>query len=581
MCGISGVIKFGAAEVQVSELKRMSNRMVHRGPDGFGLWTNSKKNVGLAHQRLSIIDVTDGGHQPMISKSKRYTITFNGEIYNYLELKEMLQKRGYKFYSDSDTEVLLSMFEWKQEQMMPYLDGMFAIAIWDEQTQRLFCARDRFGEKPFYYTNTKEEFVFASEIKALWEYGVSKAVKSDNLIKFIKTGKLFSDVPNSTFYQHIKELQPSSYFHLVGEEEIVFKKYWKIDYEQQLSFNSESDLIEKYNGLFTQSIRRRLRADVEIGSSLSGGLDSSSIVAKVNKMKRKGQVQKAFSAVFPNFAIDESTYINELVNKYPDIELHTTIPNSQNIFKLLDKAVEAQDEPFGSSSILAQYAVMEIAKKNGVTILLDGQGADEVLSGYVFSYSRYLEQLFYTKPTLYTKERAQFNKHFDGSNIHNDLRAKETVRMRLGRYRRNLIPAKNEYRFRLKEHLYDLTFNGSLKSLLRYADRNSMANSLEVRLPFLSHELVEFIFQLPDKFLLREGWTKWIHRKSTEHILPKSISWRVDKIGFEPPQKSWINNDEVNSIVEKQASFYEVKDYKDEAYLQNIKWRLLLSSYYQ
>ena len=582
MCGIAGIVAFNGV-VESEKLKAMTDIIVHRGPDGEGQWLNGAHNVGFGHRRLSIIDLSENGKQPMHYANGRYTITFNGEIYNYIELREKLKHRGYRFVSGSDTEVLLAMYDLKKETCLEDLDGMFAFAIWDEREQTLFCARDRFGEKPFHYYIDKHQFVFASEIKQFWAYGISKKTTEKRLRAFINNGEVDdSNEEESTFYETIKRLDAATYMVVTKDKKPVKQKYWSVEVEQSFKGNLRS-ASDQFLELLTDSVKMRLRSDVPVGSSLSGGLDSSSIVMLIDRLKGESVIQNTFSARFKNFAKDEGKYIEEVVKACCAINAQYTWPDEDYFLSVFDQVTYHQDEPYGSGSIVAQYAVMQLAKERNVTVLLDGQGADEYLAGYHSQYYTYLGQLFYNDRKKYNREYGSYSNLQNLNQPIEDFRSKESLRQQLGRHKRLLlgqsmpVPA-NALALKLK---FDLQTDG-LKTLLRYADRNSMAHSREVRLPFLSHKLVEFVFSLPDDFKLKEGWSKYVLRNSMQGILPRDICWRTDKIGFEPPQNNWMNSGKVNALVEKTAKELKL-DYvqiPNDARAISKKWRLLMASKY-
>jgi asparagine synthase (glutamine-hydrolysing) len=580
MCGIAGIYQFNS-KVSIEELKSMTDTIIHRGPDGEGHWVSSGENVGFGHRRLSIIDLSEHGKQPMHYANERYTITFNGEIYNYIELKQELKQKGYSFISDSDTEVLLALYDLKKEKCLQDLDGMFSFAIWDEAEQVLFCARDRFGEKPFHYYYDGNRFVFASEIKQFWPLGIEKTVDEKRLLYFTQTGSV-EDPGNitETFYKNIKKLDAAHYLKISKGGKIDIQKYWDIDLNVTPFNGTIEQAAETFLELFTNSVRLRLRSDVPVGSSLSGGLDSSSIVMLIDALKGKELKQNTFSARFKNFAKDEGIYIEAVVKACKNVDVHYAWPDKDYFESVFDKVTYHQDEPFGSASIIAQYSVMELARQNNVTVLLDGQGADEFLAGYIPYYHIYLNQLFYSKIGLYAKEFNAYQKFHQQAHPYNSLTHNETMRMKLGRYRRLMLGQEMPYNQSLNTSLKNSTTLSGLKELLRYADRNSMAHSREVRLPFLSHKLVEFVFSLPDSYKLNNGWTKFVLRKAMTNILPESICWRVDKIGYEPPQKSWIDSDKNKVNVERAANALGIKmlDESKAGHVFTQEWRLLMAS---
>lgn len=563
MCGIAGILSY-RENAQLDQVKKMTDKIIHRGPDGEGLWINSNKNIVLGHRRLSILDLSEKGKQPMHYENGRYSITFNGEIYNYIELKKELLQKGFSFKSDSDTEVLLALFALKKEKCLDDLDGMFSFAIWDEQTQELFCARDRFGEKPFYYSLENNSFYFASEMKALWEVGKSKAKNLKRCYQYLMYSIIDDPIDkSSTFYQDLYQLKPAHYVIVKKDLQIKQIKYWDIDLSIEIDISFE-EAQKKFRELFEDSVRKRLRSDVPIGSSLSGGLDSSSIVMLIDKIKGKEQVQKTFSARFNNFDKDEGEFMQFVINK-SNVEPFFVYPTAKSALNNFDKLVYHQEEPFISFSLNAQFEVMKLAKDNGITVMQDGQGADEILAGYDSYYSSYFMELYNNNRKKYKSELKAYN-NFKSINA-----KKETIAFKLNAkyYKsskrvsnliKNIRPSDSSYfnginpslvaEYKttknplakypnLKQSLYNSLFNRGLSELLRYSDRNSMANSIEVRLPFLSHKLVEFLFSLPNEYLLKSGWTKLILRKSMEDILPNEIAWRKDKIGYAIPQKEW------------------------------------------
>ena len=563
MCAIAGILSNNTSLVSVERLKNMTDVMIHRGPDGEGHWISTNKCVGLGHRRLSIIDLSEQASQPM-HFSNRYSLVYNGEIYNYIELRETLYKLGYRFRTQSDTEVLLAAYDYWKEDCLQFFDGMFSFAIWDEQEQNLFAARDRFGEKPFYYYEEGDQFLFSSEMKGLWAVGVEKEADEKMILNYLTLGYVQNANDKAqTFFQKIYSLPPAHFIKFSLKEFCSHKHcYWTLDKENRIDIGVD-DAIEKFNDLFQNAIRLRLRSDVPIGTSLSGGLDSSSISAVLAEMNVK---TKSFSSVFPGFANDESSYIKAVTNQF-QLENYTVQPSADGLVKEFRNLCYYQEEPFSSTSIYAQFKVYELAKNNGVKVLLDGQGADETLAGYHKYIHWYLQQLF---------NRFKFKKTRDEQKTFRNR--KIPFKSGAGNFLASFFPAhtailleKNEYNrtshhpdinpdlieslrgrewegihkpviTKLNDILYFNTIHLGLEELLRFADRNSMAHGREVRLPFLSHELVEFIFRLPASYKMHDGWTKWLLRHSMKQRLPDTITWRTDKTGFEPPQKLWMEN---------------------------------------
>ena len=563
MCGIAGIIQTNGSYTK-EHLKKMTDAISHRGPDGEGFWQNESANVLFGHRRLSIIDLSDAAAQPFHYLG-RYVILHNGEIYNYIELREELRKKGYSFKTQTDTEVLVAAYDhWKQSCLQQF-DGMFAFAIWDEQEKEFFAARDRFGEKPFHYICTGNNvFLFTSEIKAFWPINAGREFNKKMLFNFLTIGYTDNpDEPQETFYQDVKKLPPASFIKIKFQQglSIDIQKYWDLDPHDQGDDISDEEAIDKFGDLFKTSVKRRLRSDVPLGTSLSGGLDSSSIAAVIYGLKTIDYRLQTFSAIFPGFDKNEEKYIDEITGKF-SLRSYKTALSDEEIPTLFQKIIQQQDEPFGSASTLPQSKVFALAKQNNVKVLLDGQGADEILAGYHKYYKWYWQELFRKRKLVISGEikRAKnlgINERFGMNNIIAALFPDFASVFLEKQYLLNALKqedltkefihlqSKEAYYttpaiFSLNGVLYFNTCIHGLEELLRYADRNSMAHGREVRLPFLNHELVEFLFSLPSDFKIRDGWTKWILRKTMENRVPSSTAWRQDKIGFEPPQRSWM-----------------------------------------
>jgi len=569
MCGIAGIISSDKTIVNEVNLKKMTSALAHRGPDGNAHWIHSNGHVGFGHTRLSIIDLSSFAAQPM-HYLDRYTIVYNGEIYNYIEIKAVLQKAGYVFKTQSDTEVILAAYDRWKERCLQQFDGMFSFVIYDRKEHILFAARDRFGEKPFYYYKDDEHFVFASEMKALWAVGINKKVEEKMLLNYLTLGYLQNvNDKSETFFEEISSLPPSHYIQLsVANKRFSIKSYWYLDKESAIKV-PVADAIEHFNELFNISVKRRLRSDVTIGSSLSGGLDSSSIVAATSGLYTKGQSDYkpvSFSAVFPGFEKDESAFINAVADKFK-VTNFITKPTAEGLVNDFEKLCYYQEEPFHSSSAYAQYQVFSLAASHGVKVLLDGQGADETLAGYHKYLHWYLQQLLARlRFADAKKEKAALQKNnlpfeWGPKNIiASYFPAHVTILLEKKAYRKTINHPDLTEEFtgsfkgqewegihkpivsKLNDILYFNTMQFGLEELLRFADRNSMAHGREVRLPFLNHELVQFVFSLPANFKIHDGWTKWILRKSMDKVLPDQIVWRKDKIGYETPQQQWMTD---------------------------------------
>jgi asparagine synthase (glutamine-hydrolysing) len=585
MCGIAGIINpqplKGGEENQLllkHRLQQMTNSIMHRGPDGEGFWINPSGSAGFGHRRLAIIDLSDAATQPM-NYLNRYTIIHNGEIYNYIELKNDLQKKGYSFRTSSDTEVIAAAYDHFDDECVEHFDGMFVFAIWDEEEQELFVARDRFGEKPFFYSFNGREFVFASEMKALWAAGIDRKPNLQMLFNFITIG--YTDNPGrpeETFFENIFRLPPASrLYYTPSTNELIIEKYWEIDPAIQNKLITDNEAIEQFNHLFSASVKRRLRSDVAVGTSLSGGLDSSSVVAAASVLTTHlpiaiGTPLTSFTAIFPGFDKDESAFAMQVAKQF-NLQPHTIEITADDLINDWEKFLYYQEEPFGSASAYAQYKVFGLAKQHSIKVLLDGQGADETLAGYSKYYKWYWQELFQKRKLVSSKElkaakEIGVQENFNYKNIIAALFPDIATVILEKQYLANALrheglsqdfirlQSKEAYysspaKFNLNGALYFNTCIHGLGELLRHADRNSMAHGTEVRLPFLNHELVEFIFSLPSHFKIRNGWTKWILRQTMVKQLPDDIVWRKKKIGFEPPQKQWMQDARVQDMVQE------------------------------
>ncbi len=577
MCGIAGIITMagspGYEADHYRDIRKMTLSLEHRGPDGESYWTDTAHQIWLGHRRLAIIDRTEAAAQPM-HYGGRYSIVYNGELYNYLELKKELQGAGQTFNTASDTEVILAAFDHYGEDCVRYFDGMFAFAIWDAVDQYLFMARDRFGEKPLFFHQAADgRFLFASEMKALWAIGVPKIPRDDLSILFLATGMNSFPLDNSgSFYQEIHQVPPahSLSIKLVSGHisEPVATRYWDIDTTYKATL-SEAEAIDKIKELLRQSVQMRLRSDVPVGTSLSGGIDSSSIATMV--AGEKGQHFKSFSAVFPGFEKDEKSLI-DLASNYLQIENYQVSPNAGSLSGHFDKLLYHQEQPVSSASVLVQYQVFALAKQHGIKVLLDGQGADELLGGYENYIHWFLQEQFRSGNwNKMRREHLLFRNHgskhgwglgnyiaalFPQGAQHQLLAAQKREILGIS----NLNPAYADAHFSseelykplattLEDILYfDITM-GRLPELLRYADRNSMANGCEVRLPFLQPGLVELVFSLPSHYKMRNGFTKWLLRTAMSDRLPPQVCWQTKKIGFEPPQRQWMQDPQMQERV--------------------------------
>jgi asparagine synthase (glutamine-hydrolysing) len=527
--------------------------LAHRGPDGVGQVIRDAR-VGLGHRRLAIIDLSDEASQPMRSVSGCEVI-LNGEIYNYLELRAELASGGAVFRTSSDTEVLLAAYERWGIDCLPRLNGMFAFAIYDPSRRTLFLARDRFGEKPLYYHRAADgTFLFASEIKALLAAPeVTARAEGRSVYRFLR--HKLSELEPETYFEGIVALPPAHYLEVrVDDGHETLGRYWRLDGSFQ-DPRPYGDLVAAYRELLEDSIGIRLRADVAVGSSLSGGLDSSAVVGYL-ALGRHLKRQHTFSARFPGWPLDEGRYIAD-VTTLSRARSHEVEPAPTPLD--LEKVIWHQDQPFGSLSIYAQWAVMRLAREQGVTVLLDGQGADETVAGYPFYFAALFRFLFRTGRWLeLAREMRGFSAAHGSGRLKSlafyampDAAAGLLRGLRRGpgispTFSRSQTEATSphapaaHFQTDLDEMLASTLTETMLPGLLRYADRNSMAFGREVRLPYLDHRLVELAFSLPWEMKLRHGQTKRVLREAMSDYLPESVRRRKDKIGYAPPQAAWL-----------------------------------------
>jgi asparagine synthase (glutamine-hydrolysing) len=556
MCGLAGIVDFGHA-VDADEVARMTACLAHRGPDDDGGW--EEPGVALGHRRLSILDLSRDGRQPMADARDRYRILHNGEVYNYVELRLELEPHGYSFRTGTDTEVILAAYDHWGSSCVEHFNGMWAFALWDRERRELFCARDRFGIKPFYYRIQGRRLSFASELKAFKALSGTLSANEPRIREFLEHGVV--DHTSETFFRGVRELPPAHVL-TFGAEGARLRRYWSLEDRP-----FEGDPLETFRELLFDSIRLRLRSDVTIGTSLSGGLDSSAIACVIDRlMETEGDValpvgerQQVFTAYFEHPGLDERPFADDVVSQTKSTS-HPISFSAADLLEELPAIVWAQDEPFRSTSIAAQWFVMRRARDAGVKVMLDGQGGDEVLGGY----DGYFGFLF-----------GDLLRHGQLGALKNELSAYRRLRgvgpaRTAGALVRPFLPEGVQWRVRarargahalLHQHLraeaVELPVSGNtfpdrfrrrlhlvltrrLPELLRYEDRNSMAHSIEARLPYLDYRLVELMFSLEPQQLIRNGRAKVILRDALADLLPERVRERTDKMGFQTPEARWL-----------------------------------------
>lgn len=582
MCGILGWVRSSDA-VDIEKLGRGTIAIAHRGPDDWGFAGGASAgslrltreveelrgaSIVLAHRRLSIIDLTESGWQPMSTADGRFTLVFNGEIYNYRELREELQRAGVEFHSHCDSEVLLlAMAHWGRAALSRFI-GMFAFALWDAERSELMLARDPFGIKPLYFTSDTHGVTFASELKALREMpGVSSQVNARRLHRYLTIGQ--ADDGQETMLRGAHQV-PAAHlatfrFRTGNVAEVQRTRYWSLttDATTDLSFEEAAAGVRDR---FLDSIRLHLRSDVPLGAALSGGIDSSAIVCAMRAVDPNLEIH-AFSYVADDPRISEERWV-ELVGSATGAVVHKTGADERALIAELDHLIDVQDEPFGSTSIYAQHRVFRLAREAGITVMLDGQGADEMLAGYSNFLGARLGSL------ARNGEWARLARLWRSASAlphvsHGDLLAQAGGRIvpqwarpaakALLHRTRNLAPGwLNEAWFaergavvappmrtappHLMRNLLADSVEQGLLTLLRYEDRNSMAYSIESRVPFLTVPLAEFLFSLPEEYILSSGATsKSVFREAMRGIVPDPILDRRDKIGFSTPELQWLS----------------------------------------
>jgi asparagine synthase (glutamine-hydrolysing) len=553
MCGIAGIIyENDPSEAAMASVRRMIALQRHRGPDGEGFYDTVGASLG--HCRLAIVDLSDAGRQPMSDPEGRYWITFNGEIYNYIELARELRTLGYRFQGRSDTEVLLAAYRHWGEACVLRLRGMFAFAIWDEHDRCLFAARDRLGIKPFHYWfDSARRLAFASELKALLEF-LPERRPNLRLAREYLAWNLLDHEADETMLLGIKRLPPAHVMTWSPRKGITLRRYWDLKPNETLKTPSakRADWVSEFRERFQDSVSLHLRSDVPVGTCLSGGLDSSSIVCLASaELRRQGawreDWQHTFSACFDDPRLDERPYIKEVADA-TGCRTHFVFPRGDQLREELDSWLWHQDEPIGGTGVYAQFCVARLAREHGIKVLLDGQGADEQLAGYRKFILVYLRQLVRTRRYVQAiKEAIAF---FSSPDI---LRTSSL--MDGGRYLFSLTPvvallwpgsptperpAGLFLRDSLASRMQADVIQFSLPLLLRYEDRNTMAFGVESRVPFVDHLFVEWLATVPADLLLAGGWTKRILREALVGVLPERVRLRKSKLGFSTPEREWI-----------------------------------------
>ena len=604
MCGIFGIHRKGGDALDLSGVLRSTGSLRHRGPDDEGYLLADTRagraepcrgtdtvaalqypaaesfagqyfDLAFGFRRLSILDTSPAGHQPMASADGSCWLIFNGEIYNYVELREELSRLGHQFRTGTDTEVILAAYSrWGADCLRRFV-GMWAFAIWDRRRNHLFLARDPFGIKPLYYADDRGKFIFASEIKALLASGaVGRGVNPQRLYDYLSSG--LTDQGGETLFADVRQL-PAAHSMTVpldGAGTARLERYWGIDLDRRLRLSFD-DAAARLRNLFLENVRLHLRSDVSVGAALSGGIDSSSIVMGMRRAEPDLALH-TFSYVADDPTVSEERWA-DIVVEASRAQVHKTRPSPEELVADLDALIAAQDEPFGSTSIYAQYRVFRLAHESGIKVMLDGQGADEMLAGYRTYLASRLASLLRQGRWLRANRLVRQAGGQPGVGRKEMLVGAGGILLPSFVGKGKILPASlrslanragllngstltaldNEWfasrgasprqrgnghgRDVLRKTLHDTLAETSLPMLLRYEDRNSMAHSIESRVPFLTTELAEFILSLPEEYLIApDGTSKSVFRQAMRGVVPDAVLDRRDKVGFATPEKSWL-----------------------------------------
>ncbi len=567
MCGIAVIVGKEGRPADRAALERMTAALVHRGPDDSGHYLDG--SFGLGFRRLAILDLRPSGHQPMVSDDGRFVLVFNGEIYNYIELREELIRAGYTFRSTGDSEVLLAAFRHWGADCLPRLNGMWAFMIYDRTRRTLFGSRDRFGVKPLFVCRQSDVMLFASEIKAirlsgLYRGGVNWAVAS----RFLVEGHL--DDGTDSFYEGIVSLPPGSAFQISEAGEWQQWRFWDLD---ALSSDASANPPEEFATLFEDAVRMRMRSDVPVGVCLSGGLDSTSILCAASRQRAEnqaggGQPMQAFCYMAKEF--DETRYIRDTLAQ-TGAELRTLQTDPLALWDSLRRMLWFQDEPVHTMTAVVGYQLMGLVAKHNIRVVLNGQGADETIGGYFSYFADYWRELIRQgqwgrvqhevrayagvhggSPGAYAKEAglsalARWLHQWSWYRSWSDRRYRGKLQSHewYGRDLVDAIPIDQRGRGTdtLREALAQSVQRAPLPLYLRIEDRNSMAHSVEARLPFMDYRLVTFLFALPSEWKVRGPWNKYVLREGMRGRIPESVRARADKMGFPTAGRQWFANE--------------------------------------
>ncbi len=576
MCGIAGIFRYNnIGHPDIDLIKNMNNIQKHRGPDDEGIYSDN--NCVLGHRRLAIIDLSKDGHQPFISDNGRFQLVYNGEIYNYIELRAELELLGFRFKTKTDTEVLLKAYQAYGESCLEKFNGMFAFALYDSLQQNIFLARDRIGIKPLYYTIMDSTLYFASEIKALSAVpALNLSLNYQSLFDYLVFNR--TDIFDETFFTEIKRI-PNGYYATFGANGLKLFQWWNpAVFINELSEDDKTRIKSKIHDILVSAVKLRMRSDVPVGSCLSGGLDSSILLGILFDWNQVPDGYPTFTACFPTHAIDETVYVDKLNKRYP-FKNYRAYPTAESAFNKLRDFVYTNDEPTTNYSFFSQYEVMQLAKDNGVTVLLDGQGGDESFAGYHYLHG------FNMYGMLKDQKLMQLSSEILKSLLRNQHKsAYQTFLFQIlpDSFRKRALLGTVSYlntdffhNYIKTSRIYNEFFDADnlnqslvrhiqykLEHLLRMEDRNSMCFSLEARVPYLDYRLIEYVLGVPGTLKIHNGETKYLQKISVgRYTIPEIIN-RTDKIGFGTPGEEWMLTDDWQCLTAQNYA-YLIKTFPD------------------
>lgn len=593
MCGIAGFYSFAPRQSSISrsDIVRMTTALAHRGPNDWGYvlldpgrqiaspfrseedeTRLNEGSVGLGNRRLSILDLSERGHLPMAGADGKVWLAFNGEVYNYVELRKILEKKGHRFHSTSDSEVVLKAYlEWGT-RCFERFNGMWGLAIYDLRSDQLILSRDRFGKKPLYYYQDASVLIFASELKALLEHPrVPREINPRKVVDYAARHYRLVDNDDECFFKDILQVPKQSFLKIDSNGSTTCQAYWTLRTRESLSATlSQHDLVEQFRDLLRSAVKIRLRSDVPVGCMLSGGMDSTSITCLAVESKTD---MTTFSAVTGNGYYDEREFIEAVVDK-TGVESKFFYPSAAALFPTLKEMIAFHDEPVCTVSWYSLYLITKQIAACGIPVILTGHGGDELLGGYWDHYHYHFsdiraaggncaaERQAWLKnhgrdPAEYDRERAYIDKLSQNNQVEIDKYSQYLVALSpaiLPHARNPVIASPCEGN--LSRRLYLELFYETVPPVLKAEDRNTMAHSIEARVPFLDYRLVEFCFSIANEYKIRKGLGKWILREAMKGILPEKVRARKEKVGHNAPADQWFrteNRREIEDLLRRKS----------------------------